>query len=72
ELLNGLKNAYGYTEGRCRTFRWYPPLPTRLTHAVDLEYEDSLPYILVVRYCDADGDGEYSLEELEILYEAGD
>lgn len=34
-----------------------------------MAYEDSLPYILVVRYQDSDGDGTYSLDEVDILYE---
>ncbi len=47
----------------------YNGVPTPLGHPVALEYRGLLPYILVIGYRDVDGDGEYCLGEVSVLWE---
>jgi len=47
----------------------YGGVPTSLSYTVSLEYRGLLPYILVLEYHDADGNYEYGLLEVSVLWE---
>ena len=49
--------------GKCRSFRFNTSIPSKLTHAVDLCFEQKLPYILIVKYRNVNHDGILTFDE---------